>query len=512
MSNGPATPHAPLIAAFDVGSTAAKLVLVARDRGIAWEGTVPYATHHGPEGQVEQAPEDWWGAAVELARRCWDAGQRSQDVLAIALTGQMQDLILLDERLEAIGPAILYSDARAVKESDAIRATLAARGVDAAPTTYLDPTSPLAKLIWLQRRRPETTARCRRLLFGAKDYLAARLAGVVAGDHTTAATTGFYDIEARRWHRAWFGLLGLPEAWLPPLLPQTAPAGVVGAAAAALTGFRAGTPVFPGMGDAAAATLSAGLVDPGDSYLYLGTTAWAAALERTPGPETNGLRYLPAAHDELTIKIAPLLNAGSAQQWIIGLLGLREPAGSTDPGASLDYAAFERLLRSAPERSEGALFLPYLNGERCPVQESRAMGTFVGLSTRSGPAQLGWSVMEGVSFALREVLETLGATGTELRILGGMARSPMLRQLVADCCNRTVHAPRLPQAAGAMAAAVPVAVASGWFPTPAAAVAQWFPARDPQGTPAAPDPRWADYYAGAYLRYRRIYPLVSQLA
>jgi xylulokinase len=172
------------------------------------------------------------------------------------------------------------------------------------------------------------------------------------------------------------------------------------------------------------------------------------------------------------------------------------------------------VLHGAPERSEGALFLPYLNGERCPVQETRPMGTFVQLGTRSGPAQVGWAVVEGICFALRQVLETLGAAAQarDMRMLGGMARSPLLRQLVADCCNRAVVAPRLPQAAGAMAAAVPVAVARGWFPSAASAVAQWFPARDAQGAAAEPDPHWAAHYAAAYQRYCRIYPLISQIA
>lgn len=499
-----------LIAAFDIGSTAAKGTLIERERGIVAERSAGYPTHYGPDGHIEQDPEDWWRAVIELAMGFWREGWDAGRVEAIALTGQMQDLIPLDEALRPLGPAILYSDARAGSQGERIHATLAAQGIPVDETRYLDATSPLAKLLWLREHRPESLARCAHTLFGAKDYVLARLAGVVAGDATTAATTGFYDHREHRWNADWLPPFGLSPAWLPPLPPQTSAAGLIGAEAATLTGFGAGTPVYPGMGDAAAATLSAGLIAPGDTYLYLGTTGWAATLRQAPGPELHGIRHLPAALGDLTIAIAPLLNAGSALDWVIALLGL----GGTDAvfGAPEGYVAFEHLLLSTPGRSEGALFLPYLNGERCPVQDTRPQGTFLHLGARSGPGQLGWAVLEGICFALRQVLETLGSAPRSLRILGGMASSASLRQLLADVCGVTVRAPALPGAAGTLAATIPVALGQGWFVAPEEAVARWFPALAVGDVAAEPSSRWVEHYQTEYLRYCRIYPAIAGLA
>ena len=499
-----------LIAAFDIGSTAAKGTLIERERGIVAERSAGYPTHYGPDGHIEQDPEDWWRAVIDLARGFWHEGWDAGRVEAIALTGQMQDLIPLDKALRPLSPAILYSDARAGPQAERIRATLAARGVATDATRYLDATSPLAKLLWLREYRPESLVRCAHTLFGAKDYVLARLAGVVAGDATTAATTGFYDHREHRWNADWLPPFGLSPAWLPPLPPQTSAAGLIGAEAATLTGFGAGTPVYPGMGDAASATLSAGLIAPGDTYLYLGTTGWAATLRQASGPEPHGIRHLPAALGDLTIAIAPLLNAGSALDWVIALLGL----GGTDAlsGAPEGYAAFERLLLSTPGRSEGVLFLPYLNGERCPVQDARPQGTFLHLGARSGPGQLGWAVLEGICFALRQVLETLRSAPRSLRILGGMARDASLRQLLADVCVVTVRAPRLPGAAGTLAAAIPVALGQGWFAAPEDAVAGWFPAQGIGEVATEPSLQWVGHYQAEYQRYRRIYPAVAALA
>jgi len=499
-----------LIASFDIGSTAAKGALIERERGIVAERSASYPTRYGPDGHIEQDPEDWWRAVIELAAGFWREGWDAGRVGAIALTGQMQDLILLDHALRPLGPAILYGDARAGSQGERIRAELAARGVPVDETRYLDATSPLAKLLWLREHHPESLARCAHTLFGAKDYILARLAGVVAGDATTAATTGFYDQHEHRWNADWLPPFGLSPAWLPPLPPQTSAAGLIGAEAAALTGFSAGTPVYPGMGDAAAATLSAGLVAPGDTYLYLGTTGWAATLKRAPGPELHGLRHLPAALGNLTIAIAPLLNAGSALDWAIALLGLGGSGATL--GAPTGYETFERLLLDTPGRSEGAIFLPYLNGERCPVQDARPQGTFLHLGARIGPGQLAWAVLEGICFALREVLETLGGARGSLRVLGGMASGASLLRLLADICGVPVRAPQLPGAAGTLAAAIPVALGQGWFARPQEAVAHWFSASGIREAAADPSPHWVGHYDAGYRRYRRIYPAIAGLA
>lgn len=500
-----------LIAAFDVGTTAAKGVLVDRDRGIVCEQACGYDVLHRPGGHVEQEPDDWWEAVRRLARTFWQAGWDPREVEAIALTGQMQDVILVDGENRAVGPAILYSDARAAAQAVSICATLRGQGVPDDETVFVDGTAPVAKLAWLRERDPTAVAACARVLFNAKDYVLARLTGVCAADATTAATTGLYSMEARGWRTEWCDTLGIPARWLPPLLPPDAVAGPVSDAGARATGFAAGTPVYGGMGDAAAATLSAGLTAPGQAYMYLGTTGWAASLDRAvdTSAEGKGVRHLPYVTAGDVIRIAPVLNAGGVHRWIARLLDAGEGAG--DEGAPVDYARFERLLEGESGRSGGALFLPYLDGERCPVQESRAMGAFVRLGSGTGRGALGWAVLEGIAFSLRQVLETLGASTPAITVLGGMARSPLVRQLVADVCGVHVRARAMPGSAGALAAAVPAAVARGWFAGIPGATAAWFGPAPADMPEAAPAPSRVAHYEALYRVYEQIYPLVSQI-
>lgn len=500
----------PLIASFDVGTTVAKGILIARGGGIVAEGTATYDTTYGPDGTIEQRPDDWWRAICDVAGQFWRAGWQPSAVKAIGLSGQMQDVIVVTQDRHAIGPAILYADARAARQSDAIRVLLEEQGVPATETAAIDGASPLAKMVWLREHERERMDEAHVVLFNAKDYILARLTGVCATDATTAGTTACLDLPARQWHVKWLQMLGLPTAWLPALLEPGEQAGTVHAAAAAATGFVGGTPVMTGMGDAAAATLSAGLTEPGDVYVYLGTTAWAATVVRRVGLSGRGVFHLPYVTSKTLIAAAPLLNAGSAHHWIMSLLGLGQRA---DDGQTVfDYDGFERLLGETPDRSGGTVFLPYLNGERCPVRAEPAMGTFVHLGARTGKGQMAWAVMEGICFALREVLEALGTgASTAVRMVGGMARSAMLRQLLADVCNIQVNVAAMPEAGGALAAALPAAVTLGWFERLEDGVQAWLGGPGNVTRISVPHPERVRYYAGLFATYQRVYPLVSQL-
>lgn len=499
-----------LMAAFDIGTTAAKGVLIDRDHGIVHEGTQEYGIAHHAGGLVEQEPRDWWGAVETLTQAFWRAGWKPQSVEAVALTGQMQDVVVVDREGRALGPAILYSDARAVDQAAAMRARLRERGVADDEVSFIDGMDPIAKLVWLREHEPRRLQECAGVLFNAKDYVLGRLTGIRATDATTAATACLFSLRTRAWRTEWSDALCLPPQWLPPILAADVIAGRVSRDGARATGLMAGTPVYEGMGDAAAATLSAGVTAPGDAYMYLGATGWAASLARAIGPGAQeGVRHLPAVTSDDLIRIAPVLNAGGVHQWIVRLLDGEEHASVA--GAPIDYERFERLLENTPERSEGAVFLPYLYGERCPVYEPRAMGAFVHLGAGMSRGALGWAVLEGVCFSLRQVLETLGASTPTIPVLGGMARSPLVRQLIADICGVGVRVATAPGAAGALAAAVPAMVARGWFTDIPTAVETWF-SPEVTGTPeVAPAPSRMAQYATLYRTYQQVYPLVARI-
>ena len=415
---------AETVAAIDVGSTAVKGVVLSRDGTLLADHEVPLETVRSAPGWAEQDAQSWWIACEELVAAWKVSGVDLRTLRALSVSGQMQDVVLTRQG-EACGPALLYSDSRAGHEE---RLVTAALGLDVAAATGnpAGAASVLPKLLWLRRHRPDVLAGGPRLHAGAKDYLIERLCGAHVCDHTTAATTGLYDLERGRWNGEWLTALKLDVA-LPELRWPHEIAGRLGDAAAARLGLPTGLPVLTGLGDAGAATLGAGVSQPGEHYVYVGTSGWVGAVIGH-APVQQGVFRLPLLSADRRLAVAPLTNAGSVHRW------------ATDVFAGGHYDDMERLVRAAsPAR---LLCLPYLAGERSPIDDPRARGVFFGVDPRTTPGDFARSALEGVAYALRATAERLGASGgTTVTLLGGGARSAAWCQIMADVLGTDLSVP-----------------------------------------------------------------------
>ncbi|PYI56510.1 xylulokinase [Paenibacillus flagellatus] len=502
------------IASFDIGTTVCKGVLIARDGRLEHEAEEPLDTIYGTvsgaggtDGErrtVEQEPEQWFRAVASIARGWWEAGVRPGQVKLIATSGQMQDLIPVDETGRPVRPAILYSDARADEQAARILGRIGEEAVRGSTGNHLDGSMPFAKLLWLADREPESVRRTSRVLISSKDYVVRRLTGRAATDPTSAATAGMMDLSGRSWRADWLEAVGLDPALLPELLASDEVAGEVLAEAAAETGFAEGTPVLCGIGDAGASTIGAGVAETGDRYVYLGTSGWVAASVERPGRAADGVFHLAHAEPGQLIAAAPLMNAGNAHKWAVSAFG-----GATADGEDA-YAAFEREASGCDRAAGEALFLPYLNGERCPVQDAAASGSFVGLRPTTTRADMGCAVLEGVAFAMRQVMELL-ADGSpmpkRLTLIGGGSRSPLWCQIFADVCGAEVIVPGDAQYLPALGCAAGGFVRLGW----ASGYAD-FAERLLRARPArryAPDDKTARAYERKYARYVKLYAALA---
>ena len=237
------------------------------------------------------------------------------------------------------------------------------------------------------------------------------------------------------------------------------------AEAAALTGLLAGTPVVIGGGDGACATVGAGAVHPGDAYINIGSSAWLAVTARRPllDPE---MRTFNLAHldPDLVMALGSMQAAGGAFDWLERLLR-GEAEGDLHDALSLAAA-------SVPPGADGLLFLPYLLGERSPYWNPQARGAFVGLTMTHGRPEMARAVLEGVAFNLRLILDALQAQEIEIpamRLIGGGARSPLWRQILADVLGLPILLPELVTEATSLGAAIAGGVGVGIFDSFAAA-------------------------------------------
>ncbi|MGQ9489774.1 MAG: xylulokinase [Anaerolineae bacterium] len=464
------------ILAHDLGTTGDKVTLFNAEIGAPVASAFePYATAYPHPAWAEQDAADWRRAVIQGTQRVLAAAERlnqaehperraaasfhSGQIAVVSFSGMMNGALPVDAAGEPLRSAIIWADQRATAEAALLADRCGAERVYRITGNRATPSCTAAKLLWLQRHQPEVYAATRYFL-QAKDYAAFLLSGVIATDYSDASNTNLFDLDARAWASDLAEAAGLDAAKLPPIYPSTTVIGHVTAEAARLTGLVPGTPVVIGGGDGACATVGAGAVVPGDAYAYIGSSAWMGGVAERPlfDPE---MRTFNLAHldPQLYFPLGAMQAAGGALDWFERLL-----RGEADGRLYDDLAA---AAATVPPGANGLLFLPYLMGERSPYWDPGARGAFIGLSMAHGRPELARAVLEGVALNLRLILDALqsqGASIPALRLIGGGARLPLWRQILADVLGLPILLPDLVAEATSLGAAIAGGVGVGLYP------------------------------------------------
>ncbi|WP_102797767.1 xylulokinase [Bowmanella denitrificans] len=408
---------------IDLGTSGIKVIVLAEDGHIADSESHPLSVTRPRALWSEQDPEHWWQALDQCMTQL-AARQALSGVKAIGLSGQMHGATLLDADHQVIRPAILWNDGRAhvqcqqleaeVPDSRQITGNLAMPGFTA------------PKLLWLHQHEPEQFSRIAKVLL-PKDYLQFRLTGQFVSDMSDAAGTLWLDVAKRCWSEKMLTACGLQPAQMPRLLEGNQIAGYLHQSLATRWHMPA-VPVVAGAGDNAAGAIGVGLVRPGQAMLSLGTSGVYFAVSdgflQNPQSAVHSFCHaLPGTWHLMSV----ILSAASCLSWYA------DNIAKTAVQALLDELHGYQADEKAP------LFLPYLSGERTPHNQPQAQGVFFGLTHQTERVDLTYAVLEGVALALAEGAEVLHATGLlpdEISLIGGGARSPYWRQLLADTLNR----------------------------------------------------------------------------
>jgi xylulokinase len=385
----------------------------------------------------------------------------------------------------ALGPAILWMDRR----GDALLAGMDAGVVRERCGLVLDATHMGGKIAWLDPHLPER-ARVR-TWHQPVSFMVAALTGARVMGPSLASTTMLFELAARGWNEALAARFGVRREELPELAEETAVAGGLSAAGAALTGLPRGLPVAVGTGDDFANLIGCGIAAPGTAVVSLGT---AEAI----GVVSDRLLVDPRMLVETHVFPGSALHlgnpgwlSGGAVRWAMTLLSVP------------DDAAFMALAAEAPAGCDGLVFLPALSGAMAPKWIAAARGSFVGLGSSHGPAHMARAVLEGTAFAMRDVIdrmEALGVPVSRIRLVGGGARGRLWAQIPADLMGQQMEVLAAGEAA-AMGAAAIAAVAGGRFATLAEAAG----ALRLEVAEVSPKLALKRRYDEAYRRYRQVF-------
>lgn len=424
------------ILVIDLGTSSAKAVLFSRQGAVLADSEVAYDVNILDSDRHEQDPEIWWTAAVEASQQVTPG----HEIAAISLSGTMQSVIPVDAVGSAIRPAILYSDARATREFQDFcsqhELTCAANTLGNQPNALLA----CFKMQWLLQNERRVFEKAITLHSGAKDFVLQRFTGKRFTDPTAATTVGLMDQRHRQWSTSLCSALDVPVSKLPDIKPADTIAGTLLPEAARILGVSGDVPVFVGAGDAGAATLGSGISGAGSTYVYVGTTAWVAQIADSASmTAADGLYALSHPVESSVIKIGAMLSGGDSAAWC------REVTGKS-------FEDLDALLPGVDKNPPSAMFLPYLKGERSPFNDLNVRGAFHFLSRDHGAADMFYSALEGIAFAVRANLKALDTNAGAIRLIGGGAISPLLPQLIADACDAPIEVASMPTAATAYGA------------------------------------------------------------
>ena len=485
-----------LYVGVDLGTSAVKLLLMDGAGRIHKIVSREYPISFPCPGWSEQNPEDWLRETVEGIRELTADCDRSQ-IAGIGCGGQMHGLVVLDQDDRVLRPAILWNDGRTAEETAYLNEVIGKERLSGCTANIAFAGFTAPKLLWMRKHEPDLFARIAKVML-PKDYLNYMLTGVHCTDASDASGMLLFDVKNRRWSGEMLKICGLKESQMARVFESYKVVGTLKMDMAAKLGLPETVKVCAGAGDNAAAAVGTGTVGNGACNISLGTSGTIFISSKSFGVDSHNALHSFAHADGNYHLMGCMLSAASCNKWWMeGMIGTGE------------YAAEQAGITTEKLGRNHVFFLPYLMGERSPINDTNARGTFVGLTMDNTRTDMTQAVLEGVAFAMRDSLEVARSLGIDVktsRICGGGAKSPLWRRMIANICNlklELIESEEGPGYGGAMLAAV----ACGAFPDVETAAEKLVKVA---GT-VEPEPELAARYEARYQKFRRIYPALKDL-
>ena len=479
---------------IDLGTSAVKLLLVDENGGIRNEVTGEYPLEFPQPGWSQQAPEDWKKAVLEgipALLSGFDAGQ----VAGIGCGGQMHGLVVLDDQDQVIRPAILWNDGRTAAEVDYLNNEVGKEKLSAltANIAFAGFTAP--KLLWMRKNETENFAKIAKIML-PKDYINYILTGVHCCDYSDASGMLLLDVEHKGWSAEMLDICGVKPEQMPKLFESYEVVGTVKPELARSLGLSDHVQVVAGAGDNAAAAVGTGVVGEGGCNISLGTSGTLFISSKRFGVDPNNALHAFAHADGGWHLMGCMLSAASCNKWLCD-----------DILKTTDYATEQKDITAEKLGRNHVYFLPYLMGERSPINDTNARGTFIGMTMDTTRSDLVQAVLEGVAFAIRDSFEVARSLGLDIpssKLCGGGSRSPLWRTIFANVLGIPLELPKTEQGPG-YGGAMLAMVGCGRFESVQAAA----DALVEVASVVEPDPSLTARYEARYRQYRTIYPALK---
>ena len=475
----------------DLGTSAVKLLLVDECGEIRKEVSRVYPIDFPRPGWSEQNPEHWWAAFSAGIKEITD-GMEKADITGIGLGGQMHGLVVLDKEDAVIRPAILWNDGRTDRETAYLNEVVGKEKLSAltANIAFAGFTAP--KILWLKNHEPEHFAKISKIML-PKDYINYRLTGVHGTDYSDASGMLLLDVKNRCWSEEMLRICSVSKEQLPALYESYE---IIGKVKEEFGLPEAG--VVAGAGDNAAAAVGTGTVGNGKCNISIGTSGTVfISSDSFSVDEFNSLHSFCHADGKYHL-MGCMLSAASCNKWF-----------SEEILKETDFSALQKEISDEDLGKNTVFFLPYLMGERSPINDTDARGVFIGLSLDTKREDMVLSVLEGVAFAIRdsfEIAKSFGLCIKESCLVGGGAKSPLWRKIIANVLGIKLNILKTEQGPG-MGGVILAMVGAGEYESVEKASCEMLTISET----VTPEKELTALYEERYIKFKEIYPALKNV-
>lgn len=412
---------------IDLGTSGVKVLLLTKEGEVIKTKTENYKLFIPKEGWSEQNPNDWFEATIKALKNVIAGYEK--DIKALSFSGQMHGLVLLDKFDNVIRNALLWNDQRTIKEVDYLNEVVGTKRLIEETGNIAVTGLTLPKLLWVKNNEEENYKKIDKVML-PKDYLSYKFTNNFTTDKSDVSGTLYYDVKNQKYSDFMLNLTDLKHRNFPKVHKSFDVVGLLNEELKKELNIKQDVKVIIGGGDQAVGAIGVGIVEQGICNISLGTSGVVfTSMEEFKDDEETNMQSYVHANDKYHMMGVMLNAAGSLRWWVENIL-------ETD-----NYDKFFDEIKNI-DINDSLYFLPYLTGERAPINDPLARGTFIGIRPEHKKNNLGRALVEGITFNLDSIFTNIKSKGIPIkkaRVTGGGAKSDIWVQMISDIFNIEVE-------------------------------------------------------------------------
>lgn len=428
----------------DIGTTSTKSVLYDENGQFIMKHNIGYPLHTPNVDVSEENPDELFDAVLMTVKYVVrEANIKKEDIKLISFSAQMHSLIALDTQHHRLTESITWADNRASKYAELINKEHQGSDIYQRTGTPIHPMSPLSKIFWMKHEQSDIYKQTA-MFADIKTYIFYQLFEKYVIDYSMASATGMFNLEKLDWDKEALELMGITEAQLPQLVPTTHILKGMKKRYATLMGIDENTPIIVGASDGVLSNLGVNSYKKGEVAVTIGTSGAIRTVINKPRTDYKGRIFCYVLDEDHYVIGGPVNNGGVVLRWLRDELLASEVETAKRLGVD-PYDVLTKIASRVKPGAEGLIFHPYLAGERAPLWNADARGSFFGLTLSHQKEHMIRAALEGVLYNLYTVylalIEVMNETPSTIKATGGFAKSEVWRQMMADIFDTDLIVP-----------------------------------------------------------------------